>query len=142
MRDKQNLLVKQAREWIGVNYHHQGYSRHGCDCIGLVLGVCYELNYDWRSFDIPDRTEKPIGEQMKHQINLVCGSPVARKPVAGDLLLFKIYNQPQHCAIATDLNGGLGMIHADRSLGEVVECGLTENWLKRLIAVYEIPLNG
>lgn len=77
---------------------------------------------------------------MKHQIEIVCSSPVTNDPVAGDLLLFRIYDQPQHCAIATDLNGGLGMIHADRSLGQVVECGLTENWLKRLVAVYKIPI--
>lgn len=32
-------IITEARTWIGVPFRHQGRSRHGVDCIGLVLEV-------------------------------------------------------------------------------------------------------
>lgn len=139
MSISQHYFISKAREWIGVNYHHQGASRYGCDCIGLILGVGLELGVDWRSFDIPDRTERPNGNLMQAQIELVCGKPAFHPPQEGNLALFKIYNQPQHCGIISDLGYSLGLIHADRSIGKVVECALSPMWESRLIAVYYIP---
>lgn len=139
MSIRRENLISKAREWVGVNYHHQGASRYGCDCIGLVIGCLLELGSDFSSFDIPDRTERPNGNQFQTQIELVCGAPQERPPQAGDLALFKIYNEPQHCGIISDLGYSLGLIHADRSLGKVVECALSKQWESRLIAIYHIP---
>lgn len=133
-------FIATARSWIGVEYHHQGASRYGCDCIGLVIGILAELGIDYSSFDIPDRTERPNGNQMQSQIELVCGGGQQRHPMVGDLALFKIYNEPQHCGIISDLGYSLGLIHADRSIGKVVECALSPMWESRLIAVYQIPV--
>ena len=32
-----DLIVAEARRWIGVRWRHQGRSRSGVDCIGLCL---------------------------------------------------------------------------------------------------------
>lgn len=36
-------IVEQARTWIGVPFLHQGRTRIGVDCLGLVIAVGQEL---------------------------------------------------------------------------------------------------
>ncbi len=130
-------FVEVARTFLNTPYHHQQCSRYGVDCIGLILAVGLELGYDWRKFDIPDRPGRPDGQSFVRQIEAVCGNPVERSPRVGDLLVFKIYKEPQHCGLMTDI----GLLHADRQWGKVIETSLGY-WEKRLVAVYEIPLRG
>lgn len=37
-------IITEARDWIGVPWRHQGRSRQGLDCIGLVIVVCGALD--------------------------------------------------------------------------------------------------
>lgn len=48
--DERNAIAEIAESWIGVPYHHQGRTRIGCDCIGLLIGVWCE----WSGEDAPE----------------------------------------------------------------------------------------
>ena len=34
---KRREIVDAARNWVGVPYRHQGRTRNGIDCVGLLL---------------------------------------------------------------------------------------------------------
>jgi hypothetical protein len=55
---------------------------------------------------------------------------------AGDLALFSVRDNPQHLAIVTDYEGGLGMIHAYAPARRVVEHRLDDDWNSRLVKVF------
>lgn len=39
-----DMIVAEAREWVGTPFHwQQSVKRHGCDCKGLLVGVAREL---------------------------------------------------------------------------------------------------
>lgn len=130
-------FVETARTFLGTPYHHQQCTRYGVDCIGLILATGMELGLDWTSHDIPNRSGRPDGKSFIRQIELVCGKPLGRKPEYGDLLVFKVYKEPQHCGVFTDI----GLLHADRQWGKVIETSLGY-WEKRIVAAYKIPLGG
>ena len=36
-------IIQTARQWLDTPYHHQARVKGvGVDCIGLVIGVCWE----------------------------------------------------------------------------------------------------
>jgi NlpC/P60 family putative phage cell wall peptidase len=43
-RDLRDMIVQEARGWIGTPYMHQASLKGvGCDCLGLVRGVWREV---------------------------------------------------------------------------------------------------
>ncbi len=55
---------------------------------------------------------------------------------AGDLALFKVRENPQHLAILSDYEGGLGMIHSFAPSRRVVEHRLDDEWKSKIIKVF------
>jgi hypothetical protein len=47
------------QSWINTPYVHQGYSRSGVDCVGLLRAVGQECGVDYSPWDIPDRPFTP-----------------------------------------------------------------------------------
>lgn len=126
-------IITTARDWLGTPYHHQArVKRVGVDCIGLVIGVCWELgliDFDYNNYDrTPDST------MMMELINNHC-TPTDT-PEEGDLLVFRIRKNPQHCGLMTDI----GVIHAYQSAGKVVEHPLDEWWSNRVIGAFILPI--
>jgi hypothetical protein len=54
----------------------------------------------------------------------------------GDVLLLRIDESPQHLAIVSDMNNGLGIIHAYAPARAVVEHVLDEWWQERIEAAF------
>lgn len=128
-------VVACARSYLSVPYHHQGRIRAGLDCIGLAIAVCRDLELG--NFDFQAYSREPDGVTLLREIEKIC-TPVERYQ-PGDLLTFRIRRLPQHCGIATDLMGELGLIHAYQSLGQVAEHALTDWWVERIVAAYRLP---
>ena len=99
-------------------------------CFGF--GVCKELgliDFDYNNYDrTPDST------MMMELIEKHC-TPTDT-PEEGDLLVFRIKKNPQHCGLMTD--GGI--IHAYQSVGKVVEHPLDEWWSTRIIGAFVLPI--
>ena len=128
-------VVATARSLINTPYLHQGrVPGVGLDCIGLPIVVCRKLGLG--EFDCINYSRNPDGT-LCDRIAQVCEE--LPKIKLGSLLVFRISNYPQHCAIATDFRDDLGMIHAWDVAGKVWEHRLAKSWEDKLVAVYALP---
>lgn len=144
-------VVASARRWLGTRFHHQGRlkrteSHHGgVDCLGLLVGVAEELDIrlpDGAPAIILDRTDythHPDTEYLKAQLMRVLETIPHDGISPGDILLLNIDASPQHLGIVSDLNPGLGIIHAYAPARAVVEHVLDSGWRQRIVAAYRLP---
>jgi cell wall-associated NlpC family hydrolase len=122
-------IVDESRKWIGTRWIHQGRSRAGVDCVGLVVRVAHALNLS--TFDTADYSRQPDPVRMRALLAEHM-EPVAN-PHIGDVLLMKFEIEPQHVAIVTDL----GIIHAYAQVRRVVEHRLDSVWQSRVVGTYQ-----
>lgn len=138
-------VVAEARRWLGVPFQHQGRTRAGVDCGGLVGAVAVQLGIaapDWWAREF-DPLHAGYGRQPAHgTLQAICQrwmAPVAQ-PQPGDVLLMRFEAEPQHLAIAADYrHGGLSVVHALASIGRVAEHRLSPTWQARIVAAYGLP---
>lgn len=146
-------VVRAARGWIGTRFHHQGRvkasvgQRGGCDCLGLLVGVARELQLPARGnqglladFDERDYGHLPDGGHLQAVLTRVLRPIAVEAMRAGDVLLLRFEQEPQHLAIVSDYprGGGLGLIHALAANRRVVEHRLDALWRGRIVAVYRV----
>lgn len=140
-------IVDSARGWVGTRFHHQGRVKKtplhpgGCDCIGLVAGVATELGMKFRGrpiseFDRTNYPRLPDGQALKNALDELFLPKETIEP--GDLLLMRFERYPQHVGIASDFEGGLGLIHAYAQARKVVENRLDEFWAEKIISAYSL----
>lgn len=144
-------IIEEARKWIGTPFHHQGRVKGaGVDCLGLVVGVFNALNLRTRivdssgkklpfsTFDSTNYSRQPDGVTLKRVLDALI-DPIADISTIrpGDIALFYIKEHPQHLGIIGN-NNGLSVIHALESSKRVCEHTLSENWCKRIVALYRI----
>jgi cell wall-associated NlpC family hydrolase len=135
-------VVAAARGWLGTPWRHQGRSRHGVDCGGLLVQVARELGLA----DV-DVTAYPM-EADGASLRALCEAHMARIPLAeaapGDAVLirFRPPGPESHLALVTDYPGGrLALLHAlNRGAdGRVVEHRLDAHWRSLIVAAYRLP---
>ena len=134
--------VKIAREWINTPYYHQHSAKAiACDCLGLVRGVGSELGAVPHNLHEIDPVT--IGYGM-HPYGLMvpcfqryCDEIDISKREIGDILIFRIRIEPQHCGF---FSYGNAVIHAHQSLGMVKEHIMGEKWEKRITNVFRFKL--
>lgn len=138
-----NDIVAQARSWIGTPFHHQArLKKVGCDCLGLIVGVVDELELKDKNgvrlaaYDEVTYSKEPDGEYLIQKLVDVLAEIPASEMRAGDLALFKVRENPQHLAILTDYEGGIGMIHSFAPARRVVEHRLDDDWRARIVKVF------
>jgi cell wall-associated NlpC family hydrolase len=123
-------IIDEARTWLNVRWVHQGRSRAGIDCIGIVIKVAHALGifafdtFDYSRQPDPNRLRELLGEHMEK-----IAIDEAR---IGDILLMRFEREPQHVAIVSDI----GMIHAYAQARRVVEHRLDSLWKSRVVGAY------
>lgn len=120
-------VIRIARGYLGVRFQHQGRTRNGLDCLGLLIRVGQDIGYTDFDFTAYDRT--PDGEfflqEMCRHLHLI---PVEQAQ-PGDVLLMRYFAFPQHVAfISGVLAEGWKVIHAFNQRG-VIEHDLDRRWL-------------
>jgi cell wall-associated NlpC family hydrolase len=129
---KREEIIASARSYLGVRYHHQGRTRAGIDCAGLLVCVARDVGISTED-DQMGYSRTPDGRSLKQALDAF-GAPVdAFQP--GDFLLMRFDAQPQHIAIVTDV----GIIHSYLSARRVVEHRLSEDWRARIVQAYAFP---
>lgn len=133
---KPEQVIATARDWIGVPFQHQGRSRYGVDCAGLVICVCRELGLLPADFDVNGYERSPDGTMFKE-----CDSRLARSvPKVGGVFVMRFVEEPQHMGFFADYrHGGLSIIHSLSKSGKVVEHRLDNLWRSRIVGSFVIP---
>jgi cell wall-associated NlpC family hydrolase len=81
-------IVAAARGWIGVPWRHQGRSRAGVDCVGLIVVVCRELGLSDYDSTVYGRDPDPT----RFLGHFTAGGATRINPLEarnGDLLVFR-----------------------------------------------------
>jgi cell wall-associated NlpC family hydrolase len=140
-------VVDLARDWIGTRFVHQGRRKgHGVDCVGLIKGVYEELGLLSQEVARGSQAYKgysrlPDGRTMRLGFDRYLTPQNPQTLSAGSVGLFWVNSpdRPQHAGIITDLGGRWGIVHALTSSRRVVEHGLNEEWLDKLVQLYDYP---
>ena len=123
-------FVAELQTWQGVPSRHQGRSRAGIDCAGLVLAGLHEQGVET---DAPANYHRSAAASVL--LATLAASPLLEQrsgePEAGDLLVFRIRREPQHLGIAL---GAGRMIHVPPDGVSIVTIGPL--WRKRLVWRY------
>lgn len=134
-----DAIVHEARAWLGVPYLHQGRTRHGIDCIGLLIKIAHSLGLS--RFDIDGYSRLPSGRMMSRLMREHMSRLAISEALPGDVLHMSFGMQPQHVAIITKLHP-VSVIHADSERGKVVEHVLDAQWMRHVRGVYRVNANG
>lgn len=128
-------IITAARAWIGTRWQHQGRTRGaGVDCVGLIVGALGDVG-----ITVEDRAgygRVPDGSliaDLDRQLMRV------DEPEHGGVALFALDGSPMHVSWIADSPSGWRMIHAYAPSRRVVEHGLDDRWLARLVRWYHVP---
>lgn len=130
-----NVIIEHARAWLGVPFLHQGRSRSGVDCVGLVIQVGKECGLLPQSFEKRDYGRLPVSGQLLDGIKEYCIQGTIALP--GTLVVIKYGKEPHHLTICT----GATLIHASATPGleRVVEHGYRHPWPKLTQSIWRLP---
>lgn len=130
-------IVAEARTWIGVRWQHQGRSREGVDCAGMVIQVAKARRAS--TFDKTDYPRHAVDETMLQ----LCDQHLQRVPLEqlqpGDLVVFAFERQRHIGVIADYVYGGLSLVHAYAPARQVVETRLDSVWRARIRGGFRFP---
>ncbi|MBW7990056.1 MAG: hypothetical protein FVQ84_08585 [Planctomycetes bacterium] len=129
-------IIEKAREYLGTPFYHTGRNKGvGIDCIGLIAGVCQELNL--MGYDNVDYSRSPDGKMLMKELNKVFEPIDYKNTKPGDILVLWFITShkfPQHIGFLTEK----GIIHTHGRVGKVVEHSLDTKWKNRICAAFKI----
>lgn len=119
-------LIALARTWIGVPFLHQGRTRLGVDCGGLLLAVGEEAGLALAPPEVYSLSPAPSVIEAALAAN--CQKIPFTQVQPGDVLWLSFAGEPRHVGFATDI----GLLHAWAKPGRVVEHRLDAAWRRRI----------
>lgn len=139
-----HMIVMQARSWIGVPFRHQGRSRLGVDCLGLLACVARELKLcgsDGKPLIARDQLgygHYPDEHTLRNELERwLVSSHNGGVVMIG---LFRVDGMARHLAIIHRAESGLdAMIHAYAPARKVVEHRIDERWQQACVACFSLP---
>lgn len=122
-----------ARSWIGVPFTHQGRSRDGVDCVGLVICVARELGLVPMDADANGYRRAPDGSMLEQ-----CDVWLDRSPLdVAHVAAIRFSVAPQHLAILVPHHhNGQAFVHALQRNGAVVSHRVDATWRDRIVQGY------
>lgn len=129
-------FIAEARSFMGAKFQHQGRSRLGVDCAGLVACCLAAIGRPFEDRKAYGR--EPFQQQLRAMVALNFGEslPVAQaRP--GDVALMRFRGEPSHVAILADyVYGGLSVVHSFAQVRKVVEHRLDSEWTGYITEVF------
>lgn len=129
-------IVLAARGLLGTPFLHQGRSRLGADCAGMVILCERELGSD--PPDVAGYGKSPWKDGLREAMEAFYGPARTDGPFVGDRVLMRFRREPQHVAIVGDyFAGGLSLIHCHSGVGVVTEHRLSgSRWERFIVGIY------
>ena len=141
-----NIIVNEARSWIGTKFKHQGRIKKskedygGCDCLGLImgLGVKTKTGELLKSYDVTNYPKTLSSDDLLNSFNKLL-TPIDIKDMSiGNVILIRINVFPQHLAVVSSVNPHISVIHSYAQARKVVEQYLPREWKENIVGVYKI----
>ena len=126
-------IVEEAMSWLGVPYRDLGRTRHGLDCVGLILAVYGSLGLI--TYEVPTYRRIPDGSFLSHFTKAGFKRIGIADMRSGDAVAFKQLAWACHCGIVTPR----GVVHSYSPELMVVEQPLSGRLRDNLIGVYRAP---
>jgi len=127
-------LFEFSKNWINTPFRFHGYSKNGCDCIGLIVGVLYEnmvLNDVFlKKFNTIKYGNNLSKIKQNDMLELILNYFNEVKEIKeADLLLTKCKNSPIHFIIYEKgkLKENAKIIHTTQEAGRVFISNFDEN---------------
>lgn len=135
-------FVAAARRYMHTPWQHQGRNRHGFDCAGFVVLAAADCGRDLREFDRTDYVTEPRNGDLRRAVERALGPPLAEADWhEGCVVMLNTHGEPHHLAILTrHPEGGWALLHTGAGKPWVREHRLSEDWAKRIVAVYRSPV--
>ena len=127
-------IVEAARRWIGVPWKHQGRSRLGIDCAGLVVKIAHEFNLT--DFDATNYQRNTRGLEFVNYFREHMNEVPLTAIQEGDVILFRDSKFPCHSAIVSKQHGEFHIIHAFARRKQVLEEPLNAEWKSKWISAF------
>ncbi|MCV0351593.1 MAG: C40 family peptidase [Nitratireductor sp.] len=138
--DLADAIVAEARTWLGVPWRHQGRSRAGVDCAGLVVLVA-------RTLELADHDSTAYGRRaqgqgfVEHFRGHMEGIAVTQaRP--GDVLVFADQAYPCHCGFLTERLGRPHLLHAHATRRQVIEEPYAGEWAAKIKFAFRFRSSG
>ena len=121
---------------MGIKWRHQGRTRNGIDCAGLVLVVSNDLGIvDYENSNYQRRTH---GTDFLAPFKLNMDQKPPNDMAPGDVMLFRDGKYPCHSAIIGDRGGDLTIIHAHAPHRRVIEERIEQgDWMIKRVACFQ-----
>ena len=124
-------LVAQARTYLKVPYRHQGRSRDGADCVGLLVAIAEDFG-----ITIGYATNYNLHPELRifaEGVLRYCNEVPIHDRQPGDIGLFRMTKGRWHTAIFTERDL---MLHSSMKDRRVVEHRLDDAWRNSLVRAY------
>lgn len=136
--DERLAFIAEARTYVtdAVRFRHQGRSRHGVDCAGLLLASMAAIGRPIA--DLQAYGREPLGGELRAMMAANLGEPVPKAEMRpGDMVLMRFLGEPSHVGLIGDyLYGGLSLIHTYSQVRKVVEHRIDAEWDSYILEVF------
>lgn len=133
------MIADAARKYIGMPFRHRGRGGRFVDCVGLIVCALRDCGYEIQN-DKAHYGREPHADGLREQLQKEFGEPAMEMQV-GDVALIAYNTEiPHHVGIIGNyIYGGFSLIHADGTVGKVVEHRIDARWQKMILETYRKP---
>lgn len=127
-------IIAEARSWIGVKWKHQGRTRSGVDCLGLIVVTAQKLGIS----DADERvySPRPDGKSLVKRFAEEMDEISLKEIRAADVILFADSIYPCHVAFVSEKHGQLYIIHSHATRRQVLEERYAYEWPEKARKAY------
>jgi cell wall-associated NlpC family hydrolase len=130
-------IVNEARTYIGVPWRHQGRTRKGLDCIGLLVVVAQKLDLTVR--DVVGYGRRPEGFNFTARFKEEMEEIPLRDIKPGDAVTFADDKFVCHVGIVTEKYGKVHIIHGHATRRQVLEEAYEGEWERKARKAFRFP---
>lgn len=133
-----DTVIAELRTWIGVPWRHQGRSRFGIDCAGLIAVAATEIvgAEMVKLHDKSNYARSPNQYDLVEALDLFCNRIDVTELRKGDIVAISDGPYPCHLAVITEQYNCLYMIHSSARLRKVAEEPFSDFWKAKLSRCY------
>lgn len=112
-------IIAEARRWIGTPWRHQGRSRSGVDCVGLVVLVARNVGLEPE--DVTGYARRQDGRALLRHLHKQLEIRSTTNWKIGNIGVFKESAFPIHVGFLSSREGVPTVIHAHARRRQVIE---------------------